>query len=258
MFVRELGHVSAPPVLLLHGTPSPASDWLPVAERLASSYHVLIPDLPGYGESPPPTNASYEAVDAEVAAMLAARGAGKLRGVVGFSSGAYRAFELVLRGRVEADVVIGIGAFATFDEGARAARRQIARAMAADPMFLFGPELRAMMHDLMLSPRWLAAHPKDLDRVLGWLRISPPAALRAEIAAMAEISDLRPELSRLTARVYLRVGELDVGAPPATSEEIRRLVPRATMDIVPGCGHSLLIEDLEGTTEAIVRELAAK
>jgi pimeloyl-ACP methyl ester carboxylesterase len=74
---------------------------------------------------------------------------------------------------------------------------------------------------------------------------------------MARMPNLRPELGRMSARLYLRVGEVDLGAPPAVSEEIARLAPRASVEVVPGCGHTLLIEDLEGTISAIERELAA-
>jgi 3-oxoadipate enol-lactonase len=253
MFVRELG--SGPVVLALHGTPSPAEDFLPIAEHLAAKYRVLVPDLPGYGKSAAPADASYEAVDAEIAAMLAERGARKLHGVIGFSSGGYRALELVLRRRVEAEVVIGLGAIANFDQAGRDMRRQLGDVLEANPQFLYGPEIRDMFRQLMLSPAWAEAHPADLERVYQWVPLTSPAALAAEAKAMATMPDLRPELAGLAARLYLRVGELDLGAPPSVSEEIARLAPRASVEVVRGCGHTLLIEDLAGTIAAIEREL---
>jgi 3-oxoadipate enol-lactonase len=253
MVVREIG--SGPTVLALHGTPSPAEDFLPLGERLAAKYRVLIPDLPGYGESAAPPDASYEAVDARIAEMLEARGARTLHALIGFSRGGYRALELVLRRRVEAEIVVGLGAFATFDTAARDMRRQLAAALEANPQFLYGPEIRDMFRQLMLSPAWAEVHPEDLERVYRWVRVTSPAAAAAEVSAMAEIPDLRPEFGRMPARLYLRVGEFDLGAPPAVSEEIARLAPRATVDVVRRCGHTLLIEDLAGTTDAIIREL---
>ncbi|MBA3398170.1 MAG: alpha/beta fold hydrolase [Deltaproteobacteria bacterium] len=53
MYVRDVGMGMGPVVLLLHGTPSPAEDWLPLVEVLARRYRVLVPDLPGYGQSSP-------------------------------------------------------------------------------------------------------------------------------------------------------------------------------------------------------------
>jgi pimeloyl-ACP methyl ester carboxylesterase len=254
MFFRDFG--SGPVVLFLHGTPSPAADWLPIAERLSASHRVLIPDLPGYGQSPPATDATYEKVDVALAAELSALGARQLRGVVGFSTGAYRAFELVLRRRVKTEVLVGIGAIATFDDAGRAFRRQMAQALRANPEFRHGPEVREAFRQLMLSPGWVAAHPEDLERVFRWVDLIAPAALADELDALAAVPDLRPDLAGLAARLYLRVGELDLGAPPAVSQELQKLVPGSTLDVVPGCGHTLLIEDVEGTASALARVLA--
>jgi len=41
---------SGPPLLLLHGNPQNHVCWHRVAAKLAETYHVIIPDLRGYGE----------------------------------------------------------------------------------------------------------------------------------------------------------------------------------------------------------------
>ena len=43
------------PLLLIHGTGSSRTAWRPVADLLASEYELLIVDLPGHGESQPPS-----------------------------------------------------------------------------------------------------------------------------------------------------------------------------------------------------------
>src|SRR5580704_5156375 len=42
---------SGPPLLLLHGNPHNHVLWYAVAARLAEHYHVVLPDLRGYGDS---------------------------------------------------------------------------------------------------------------------------------------------------------------------------------------------------------------
>src|ERR1700675_1746822 len=42
---------SGPPLLLLHGNPENHVAWHKIASRLAKSYHVVLPDLRGYGDS---------------------------------------------------------------------------------------------------------------------------------------------------------------------------------------------------------------
>lgn len=42
------------PILLLHGIPGWRGTWHPAGARLAATHRVIIPDLPGFGESDPP------------------------------------------------------------------------------------------------------------------------------------------------------------------------------------------------------------
>lgn len=254
--MREVG--CGPAVLLLHGTPSPAEDWLPLADLLARDYRVLIPDLPGYGQSPDPIDASMERIGDALVAMLADRGVTKVHGLVGYSTGAYRALDLATRGGIDATVIVSLAGVACFDAPARETRASLAAQLAADPAFLESAEVRAVLRDLMISPAWAAAHPRDVARVLAWPRTTRPAALARELAALARSRDLRPEIPRLRSRVYCRVGTLDRGCPPGWSAEIAELAPRATLELVFGCGHALLLEDGPATIAAIRRELAAE
>lgn len=253
MFVREVGH--GPVVVVLHGTPSPASDWFPLADALAPRYRVLTPDLPGYGQSAAPRDATIEAVGDQLAAMLADHDATRVRAIVGYSTGAYRALDLVLRAGILADVVVAIAGVAAFDDDARAMRRELARRLEADPGYLGSAEVAAMMSELMLSPSWRNAHPADTRRVCAWVHTTTPAALAAELRALAASRDLRPELARLRARLYARVGTLDRGCPPSWSEQMTALAPASTLELVIGCGHALPIEDGPATVAAIVREI---
>jgi haloacetate dehalogenase len=54
---------SGPPLLLLHGNPHNHVSWYGVASRLAERYHVVLPDLRGYGDSslpePGPNHINY-------------------------------------------------------------------------------------------------------------------------------------------------------------------------------------------------------
>src|ERR1043165_7732510 len=54
---------SGPPLLLVHGNPQNHTCWYKVAARLAQHYHVILPDLRGYGDSslpdPGPDHANW-------------------------------------------------------------------------------------------------------------------------------------------------------------------------------------------------------
>jgi pimeloyl-ACP methyl ester carboxylesterase len=49
VFYREAGDPSRPSILLLHGFPSASHMFRDLIPELAGQYHVVAPDLPGFG-----------------------------------------------------------------------------------------------------------------------------------------------------------------------------------------------------------------
>lgn len=60
VFYREAGPVDAPVVLLLHGFPTSSFQYRELIPRLADSYRVIAPDLPGFGFTEVPAERNYE------------------------------------------------------------------------------------------------------------------------------------------------------------------------------------------------------
>lgn len=54
---------SGPTLLLIHGFGADADNWLLVARRLARHFHIIAPDLPGFGSSSPGNRLSFEVQD---------------------------------------------------------------------------------------------------------------------------------------------------------------------------------------------------
>jgi pimeloyl-ACP methyl ester carboxylesterase len=61
VFYREAGTVGAPKLLLLHGFPSSSHQYRNLMAKLASRFHLIAPDYPGFGNSdmPSPTTFPY-------------------------------------------------------------------------------------------------------------------------------------------------------------------------------------------------------
>ncbi|WP_414448803.1 alpha/beta fold hydrolase [Burkholderia sp. 22PA0099] len=59
VFYREAGNPSAPTVLLLHGFPTSSFMYRDLMPRLADRYHVIAPDLPGFGFTESPDRSHY-------------------------------------------------------------------------------------------------------------------------------------------------------------------------------------------------------
>jgi pimeloyl-ACP methyl ester carboxylesterase len=59
VFYREAGDGNAPVVLLLHGFPASSFQYRELIPRLADRYHVIAPDLPGFGFTEVPSERGY-------------------------------------------------------------------------------------------------------------------------------------------------------------------------------------------------------
>jgi pimeloyl-ACP methyl ester carboxylesterase len=61
LFYREAGNPESPTILLLHGFPTSSHMFRSLIPKLADNYHVVAPDLPGFGfsDSPPRSDFNY-------------------------------------------------------------------------------------------------------------------------------------------------------------------------------------------------------
>lgn len=59
IFYREAGEHDAPTIILLHGFPSSSREFDTLIPLLATHYHILAPDLPGFGNSEAPSPNLY-------------------------------------------------------------------------------------------------------------------------------------------------------------------------------------------------------
>ena len=59
VFYRESGPDDAPALLLLHGFPSASHMFRDLIPALSDRYHVIAPDLPGFGQSAMPSRATF-------------------------------------------------------------------------------------------------------------------------------------------------------------------------------------------------------
>jgi pimeloyl-ACP methyl ester carboxylesterase len=60
IFYREAGSDASPAVLLLHGLPTSSHMFRDLIPVLADDYHVVAPDLPGFGFSDAPARAQFK------------------------------------------------------------------------------------------------------------------------------------------------------------------------------------------------------
>ncbi len=238
MYVRDVG--SGPPVLVLHGCPSTGEMVAPIQKALQDSHRVLVPDLPGYGASPPPETYSLKAVREGLLKILDERDIESLS-IVGHSNGSYRALDLALHTDLNIEKLVLLGALAHLPEEMKEEFPQFATALRD------GVDLEDAVVERWIAPDFRAAHPEFEEQMRTWWREMDNEVIADDLDAAVTMPDLRPRLEELEVPAYVRVGSLDLATPPELSEEIVERLPEATLDIVDGVGHFVHIEDREKT-----------
>jgi len=242
LHVFEAGTGAA--VVLLHGLPSPAAELEALAPHLAGR-RVLVPHLPGYGGTPHAPGS--QGVDAVEAALIAALTLRKVERpvLVGFSMGAYRALSLALA--FDARAVVCLGGFADLSADERAGFKGFADALRARA------NLRGVAAPRFLSSKHRAAVPADDAVVEAWLDLAAPDVLLEELEDAATAPSLLQRLAGLDCPIVARTGEEDVAAPPAHARSIIEAARHGTLEIVPGVGHALFVEDHAATVATLRR-----
>ena len=241
---------SGPALLLLHGGMGDARlHWEPVWERLAHSFTVAAPDLPGFGETAPLPSASFSAI---------ADWVGELREVLGFprlvlvgnsfGGGVARLYAAAQPVRVVRLVLVNGGALPKIPSWAR-------KVMAA-------PRLSGWLFDFMRRQAFSRA---GLKRLIADERLLTPefvARSQAEsvgfVRAMREsaFADLPPQQTPISPTLVLW-GELDRQAPLASGRKLAASIPGATFRTIPNASHMPQLEQPEQFV-TILREFCGR
>jgi 3-oxoadipate enol-lactonase len=233
-----------PPIVLLHPFPVNHEFWLPVAEKLAPRYRVLLPDLRGHGESELGEGpATMEKHAADVVHIMDDADIGRAP-LIGVSIGGYLSFEMwrKYRGRIAAFVLCNTKAGADNAEG-RATRLQVANDVlerGTEPFF-------TAQIPRMLARSTLDTRPDLAEGVLRMMRKMPPTAVAQVQRGMAERPDSMDTLKTINVPTLVVTGDEDIFTGPNEAELMRRHIPGSQVRIIPKAGHYSAWEQPEET-----------
>jgi len=242
-----------PTLVLLHGFAADKTIWLPLAEQLTAHFHVVIPDLPGWGESSRNPGASY-GVPAQAQRLQAFVEALQLQRfvLVGHSMGG------AIAGVYAADHPQGVAALALLDSyGLKADENAFDREVMAgkDP---FAYDDRAgFEHALALAFVQPPKVPGRIEDVFVARNQQNHAFLEhtlAELRQPADYLSLQHDLGRLTMPVLGLWCREDRIVDPSALDSLRDGLTRAasiSSSLLSGCDHMPMMEKPEATAQVL-------
>ncbi|ATL31431.1 alpha/beta fold hydrolase [Streptomyces formicae] len=245
LHVRRDGPRDAPALLLIHGSATSSRAWDALVPFLSASHHVIRIDLPGHGRSPEPVGRAYATPTQAAALGTALDRLGVERVVaVGHSSGGYAATALAeLRpGLVSALVLINTGPAMDAFTGPEPAP--------IDPA-LWPPTDEQIRGFASTGFRAGFQVPQELVEEL---RAMSPHAFTASMRASTAYLTEQALPTRLTAvgkPLQVIFGDQDHRWRPASADDYR-VVPDARVTMLPGAGHTPILEEPERTAALVL------
>src|ERR1700754_3161289 len=219
------------PLFLFHSLLSDRASFDAIAPELSKSFRVIVPELPGFGQSAAVTGGLAGVADRMAEAVKDGAG-GSEAIVLGNGYGGFVALQMAIRHPGVASRLILADCGAAFSEPGREAFRNMAAASKAKGL----AAITDVAMGRLFAPDFQAAHPDLMrDRREAFLRTDPDV-FRAACDALANL-DLRPEIGQVKVPVLVLVGEHDEATPPPMSHELAGLLPQAQLKIISGCAH---------------------
>lgn len=227
-------------IVMVHGFGADKDNWLRMARHFSSRYHVVVPDLPGFGESSRPAGSYDVGTQAErLADFIQALGVGKVH-LVGNSMGGH------IVALYAARYPDRVRSLALFDNAGVTAPHK--------------SELFDLLEQGRPNPL-VVTRVSDYDRLMDFVFVDPPvlpAPLKRYLADRAIANQvhyeavfqqlvqryipLEPELPKIQAPTLLLWGDQDRVLDVSSLDVMKPLIPHASTVVMKDCGHAPMIE----------------
>lgn len=251
----EGGPRDAPTIVMLHGFGANKDNWLRFSRQFTNRYRVIIPDLPGFGDSSKPSQVSYD-VNSQGERLLALLDSLQIDRfhAIGNSMGGHIAALLAARHPQRV-----LSAALMNNAGVSAPRQS---------------EFFRLIEQGQANPL-LVNTADDFQRLIDFVFVEPPPmpdAIKAHFAAQAQANaehhrlifshlrdryiPLEPELAKITAPVLLLWGDRDRVLDVSSIEVMRPLLRHHSVVVMKNCGHVPMVERPEESAAHYLNFLA--
>jgi pimeloyl-ACP methyl ester carboxylesterase len=223
-----------PPLALLHGGYGSWTHWIRNVEPLAKQHRVLVPDLPGLGESDLPSepDQAQSSAEAVAAGLLSLIAADETADIAGFSYGGLIGGLTAKRlgARARSLVLVGSGGLGV---------RRGAPIELITWRDLPDDATKRTAHTENLAILMIADR-KNIDELAVHLQVNNATRARLRSRALSRIPALPTAIPRMRARLHGIWGERDVTAEGVLDRIrglLRSLQPGASFTVIPRAGH---------------------
>lgn len=247
IFYRVTGE--GDPVILIHGFGEDGEVWKAQADYLKNRFRLIIPDLPGSGQSPVIEDMSMEGLAEVMHAIIHAEGIDQCP-VIGHSMGGYITLALMEKywNHITAFGLFHSSAFADSEEKKAARKKGIA--------FIKEHGARAFIETTspnLFAERSREQMPERIGRFIRDQHNFSPDALVLYYEAMMARPDRTEVLRKSTVPVLFILGKMDTAIPIADGLKQCHLPEKSYIHILPEAGHMGMLEE-EARTCRILEE----
>ena len=248
MVYAENGNVTGEPLLLIHGFGGNKDNFTRIARQL-EGYHLIIPDLLGFGASSKPMSADYrsEAQAMRLHELLQAKGLAANIHVGGNSMGGAISVAYAAKYPKEAKSLWLVDSAGFWSAGIHEALA--GATLENNPLLINSNEDFYKMYDfVMYKPPYL---PKSVKAVFAQERIANKE-LHAKILEQI-VTDNVEERAKIIAQYKIPTlvvwGEQDQIIKPETVNLIKEIIPQSEVIMMPEVGHVPMVEALDKTAD---------
>ena len=248
MVYAENGNVTGEPLLLIHGFGGNKDNFTRIARQL-EGYHLIIPDLLGFGASSKPMSTDYrsEAQATRLHELLQAKGLAANIHVGGNSMGGAISVAYAAKYPKEVKSLWLVDSAGFWSAGIHEALA--GATLENNPLLINSNEDFYKMYDfVMYKPPYL---PKSVKAVFAQERIANKE-LHAKILEQI-VTDNVEERAKVIAQYKIPTlvvwGEKDQIIKPETVKLIKEIIPQSEVIMMPEVGHVPMVEALDKTAD---------
>ncbi len=240
---------SGRPLLLVHGFPLDHQMWLGQITELGEEFHVIAPDLRGFGRSGDATGTvPMQQYADDLAELLDALRIDQPVALCGLSMGGYIAWQFWRRhaARLSHLILCDTRSVPDTPEVAQTRLQTAQRVLAEGTAVL----VETMMPKLF-AERTQRQRPAVIAATEQVIRSARPAGIAAALRGMAQREDATPWLPTITVPTLVVCGQEDVISSVAEMERIAGAIPASEFVVIPACGHMAPLEEPVHVNKAI-------